>query len=897
MLSMICSFTLGVLDRLAPKILWDANQFCGRGFHGANVIFCLITTYSSCVRMNERRRAFVWYGGRDGYQTLQEDWIMNTRISGIGLAMALGLVLAFAGAASAQDTTLHGRVSFDAGGTLIKGSADNDWSHGTLNTIVLPGDSLWADNGGTAELELPGGTFLRLADGSKSDIVGMTTVRGWFGSFYVHRLNRSSGNFVFQTPAATVEVNESSSVRIDVIDEGATTVSVRWGNAMIRTDVGNAVALGQGQRVFVDPGLLPSDPIPFNASDEDSFDTWNRERTDYLVAGSQTPVQSVSYTDSTLGYADLNQYGEWVTVESRQVWRPTVVVDYVPFRQGHWSYVPAYGYTWVGAQPFSYVTSHYGRWRHYPTYGWCWNYDPVWSPAWCATLRYNDYYVWAPLGYDLRPAAYGSAFFSVGGLNFYYGAASYCSTRYLGYGPSYTNPFYPNLGQNIYANDVHIWNINIGTHGNRYSDRMRIPYNDSVRYDRDYNPRRSIRGPEVYGSSRLAASERANRLESHVARERFSTVDRTGMQSVRTAATGGDRRANVRSVRIDSDQRELRSTLERDGRSMRGNDVTSIRGRGNEIEMTRPDGRTERFGPNTSGDRATRSTPGNEDGRITTRSLRSPLGEDRTGNGAGERSAVRTPQSGTDRSPARTGTTPPSVRTPSSTVERTPVRTTSPRSPETGRFENRTTPRATSGERTTVRGTEAPRAPRVSTPTSNSGRTIERTPIRQNNDDRRLIEAPGRFENTPQRDVGAPSRQIQTPPQRTAAPQSRFNSPSQRRLEAPPQRMTPPQRNIETPAPRVSAPAQRYQSPQRNIAPPSRDLSTPSRRVNIPSPRVSAPSPRINQPSASPRFNQPSASPRVSAPSSPRVSSPPDSGRSRGVGNSSGRGNIRGGGR
>ena len=203
---------------------------------------------------------------------------MKTQRTSVRTALVLGitaLALSGAEAAAYDDMLMHARVSFDAGGAMVKGIEDVDWSYATVNTLILPGDTLWVDAGNMIELEMAGGSLLRMADGSKADVVALppsAVIRGWTGSFFVHRIDRSTGDFVFETPACAVEVDPDSQVRLDVVGDGATTVTVRQGRATIRAQVGNPVVVSPGRRAYVDPGCLPSMPIPFDRTIEDSFD-------------------------------------------------------------------------------------------------------------------------------------------------------------------------------------------------------------------------------------------------------------------------------------------------------------------------------------------------------------------------------------------------------------------------------------------------------------------------------------------------------------------------------------------------------------------------------------------------------------------------------------------------
>ena len=82
--------------------------------------------------------------------------------------VALAMVLFLAPIANAE--FLHARVSYEGGGSLIKGNGDADWSFLNVNTLLVPGDDLWADNQGLIEVETPTGVFVRMADGSKGEI-------------------------------------------------------------------------------------------------------------------------------------------------------------------------------------------------------------------------------------------------------------------------------------------------------------------------------------------------------------------------------------------------------------------------------------------------------------------------------------------------------------------------------------------------------------------------------------------------------------------------------------------------------------------------------------------------------------------------------------------------------
>ena len=476
---------------------------------------------------------------------------MTRRRNFIAMGLFLSILLTVATLASAQEL-MHARISFENGNSMVKGSDDADWSYATINTIVMPGDTLWVDKEGTLELEMSSGTFFRMADGSKADIVSLPpsgSVQLWTGSFYVQRINRSSGDIVLQTPVCKVSVDPDSQVRMDIIGNGATTVSVRWGRAVIRTEGGADVAVNRGERSYVDPGYLPSEPAPFDLSAEDDFDTWNRERGRLLAVGSDAVPPPVGIKSEPIGLYDLAPYGEWVYVDSAYYWRPTVVTDFVPYRYGHWSFIPGCGYNWVGDYPFSYVTCHYGRWRHHDSYGWLWTWRDTWSPAWVFGVRYGPDFVWCPLDPWDRPVYFGTDYFTVGGFRMGLGVSSYCGVNDLLYGPCGVLPYTRSIYRDWPSTEINIWNINVGSR-----ERRPFPYHHDTSIEvRDYSPHRVIRGPEEFGHGRELARARVATLEGGGAPRLFSALGAGQMRGTRTVADAPTRAANPRSVRVDRD--------------------------------------------------------------------------------------------------------------------------------------------------------------------------------------------------------------------------------------------------------------------------------------------------------------------------------------------------------
>jgi len=739
---------------------------------------------------------------------------------GSALVLALVLAGAVAGTAQAQEA-MHARISFDSGGAMVKGSADADWSYATVNTLVLPGDTLWVDESGTLEVEMSGGTFLRMADRSKAEIVALpplAVVQGWTGAFYVQRISRSSGDVIFETPVCKVDVARNSQVRIDILTDGATTVTVRWGRAIIRTDGGDDVMVVTGQRSFVDPGYLPSDPRPFDRRQEDPFDTWNRERARMLAIGSESLPSTVVYKSAPVGVADLDPYGEWVYVDSSYYWRPTVVTQYVPYRYGHWSYTPSYGHVWVGDYPFSYVTSHYGRWRYHDNYGWMWGYRDGWGPAWVASVRYGSNFIWCPLDPWNRPVYWGSDYFTVGGIRFGMFGSTYCGVDDLLYGPCGVNPFSSGILRNVPRSDIHIWNINIGS-----GTGTNLPYRTGALRVRDYAPRRVIRGPDTYGGTKVSARARAVTLEGGHGRAKFATATRS--RSVRTGAAPSARSASLRSVRIDRDAAAKVPALR--NRSILASTPTerSVTGRAvrtspHSTTVKTPAAATRSRSVDVSATRRktltsvsplSRSTPSPT--RSVTRSTRTPT--------RSTSPPTRSVSSSTSRSrsvsPPKITTTPTPSRTPTRSMRSSsPPARTPTRAPATSSSRSRVTRVAPSSHSSSR--SSSPKITRVTTPS----RTVTRTPSRTS--------APS-VSRTPSR-VSSPStssRSVRVPTQILGHSSSRSSAPkvSAPSRSAPARIASPPS----SPS-RVSAPSSSRVSSS-SVRSRSISSATPSRGMSI----------------------------------------------------------------
>jgi hypothetical protein len=87
------------------------------------------------------------------------------------------------------------------------------------------------------------------------------------------------------------------------------------------------------------------------------------------------------------GALDLETWGDWSeTPEYGAVWFPRAVSSsWAPYRDGHWTWMAPWGWTWIGREPWGFAPFHYGRWARVRG-TWCWVpgarvMRPVYAPA------------------------------------------------------------------------------------------------------------------------------------------------------------------------------------------------------------------------------------------------------------------------------------------------------------------------------------------------------------------------------------------------------------------------------------------------------------------------------------------------------------------------------------
>jgi hypothetical protein len=305
---------------------------------------------------------------------------MGNRLRNTVALLAFG---AFSTAALADDPPARvGRVALAQGQVSISQDSGQPPTGVQVNWPVTSHNTITTAPGARTELRI-GSTSVRLDGGSSLELTELDDdslrLRLHYGSASVRVVNADVvEGFELVTPQARVHLQQPGRLRIDAERVADTsTIQVFDGTAMVEGG-GSETLLRAGRRAD-----LHDDELRTAQAQRDAFDDWSYSRDTY-----DDRSQSTRYVASEVtGYEDLDRYGSWSTdPEYGSVWAPTTVgADWVPYRDGSWTWIEPWGWTWVDNAPWGYAPFHYGRWV-YVKQRWCWapghiDRRPVWAPA------------------------------------------------------------------------------------------------------------------------------------------------------------------------------------------------------------------------------------------------------------------------------------------------------------------------------------------------------------------------------------------------------------------------------------------------------------------------------------------------------------------------------------
>ena len=332
------------------------------------------------------------------------------------------------------------RISLINGDVSTQRGESSEWSAAALNAPVLAGDRVSTGDQARTELQLDYANLLRLGEQSQANVNTLTRsqiqIQLGRGMANYSVLKNSDADAEIDTPNVAIRTDRrESSFRIVVTADDHTEVLVRRGEVEITTPQGGT-RVTQGQFITVvgigDEAQYRIDETPAR----DDWDQWNFDR-DNVILNAASRRRTNDYY---VGAEDLDSHGTWTEVpDYGSVWRPTVPVDWAPYRDGRWVDEPSWGWTWVSYDDWGWAPYHYGRWMQYDG-AWAW---------WPGPISSDPFYrpIWAP--------AYVS-FFGVGsGFGFGFGYGGWGSIGWLPLGPcDYFHPWWGRYGERFEDRDI-----------------------------------------------------------------------------------------------------------------------------------------------------------------------------------------------------------------------------------------------------------------------------------------------------------------------------------------------------------------------------------------------------------------------------------------------------------
>jgi hypothetical protein len=270
------------------------------------------------------------------------------------------------------------RLNYFDGSVTMEPAGATDWSYAQLNRPLTTGDQLWVDSGARGELHV-GSTALRLGQQTALSMVNIDDrnlqLKVTQGTLSTRVRTLPAGQTIeIDTPNVAMQASSPGEFRVDVAPDGnSTTVTLRGGTATLYGD-GGALQMTAGQQItFTGVNLQQQAGGP--APGPDGFDQWvaNRDRAEDASASARYVSREIP------GYEDLDANGTWRSDPNYgEVWVPTVAVSaqWAPYREGHWTWIAPWGWTWIDDAPWGFAPFHYGRWAHLDD-AWAWVPGPV----------------------------------------------------------------------------------------------------------------------------------------------------------------------------------------------------------------------------------------------------------------------------------------------------------------------------------------------------------------------------------------------------------------------------------------------------------------------------------------------------------------------------------------
>jgi hypothetical protein len=304
--------------------------------------------------------------------------------------------------AQPQPQTAVGRISVIHGNVTTMHGDAGQWTAATVNTPVVPGDSVATADRSRTEVQLDFANIMRLDHNTEAKVADLEQnkiniqLASGLVDYTVYRGTQADAEI--DTPNMGVHPLAPGIYRIQVNSDSETLLIVRQGEVEVLTNQGST-KVEAGQIIQIHGTDNPEYKID-RAPGGDDFDRWSSDR-DQQIQG----AQALQHTGPEVtGAGDLDAYGQWNEVpDYGWCWTPQVDAGWVPYSAGYWGYTPYWGWTWISYEPWGWAPYHYGRWF---MYGGGWRWWPgrgfgghIWSPAYVSFFGFGRGFGFGSIGW------------------------------------------------------------------------------------------------------------------------------------------------------------------------------------------------------------------------------------------------------------------------------------------------------------------------------------------------------------------------------------------------------------------------------------------------------------------------------------------------------------------
>lgn len=267
------------------------------------------------------------------------------------------------------------------------------------NMPVTQGMHLKTGNDGRVEVQFEDGSVARATPNSlinfeqlqrTAEGVTMTKVQASAGLSY-YELNNRGGSYSIHFGPYSVSATKNTIFRVD-LNQSPAKLAVMRGSVHVETGPEAGIDVAKDQTASLDI----SDTSKHDVSQGMQlalWDEWNSDRDKIIgqIGARATMARAMTGSPNDPAWSDLDYYGNWYNMAGYGMgWMPAgVSAGWDPFASGYWGYYPAYGYTWISANPWGWLPYHCGAWNYFNGPGWMWfpgncgwgSYGTGWYPT------------------------------------------------------------------------------------------------------------------------------------------------------------------------------------------------------------------------------------------------------------------------------------------------------------------------------------------------------------------------------------------------------------------------------------------------------------------------------------------------------------------------------------